>query len=94
MAIEHLIVLAIAIIIVTIGIRKARRALKNSADGCDSGCCQSCGKNCPVKNLPSFAPQKTAPKPSTPEPAAAPAAPKPDTPAAPKPANTTESGPR
>ncbi|NLE53945.1 MAG: hypothetical protein GX617_03325, partial [Lentisphaerae bacterium] len=65
MAIEHLIVLAIAIIIVTIGIRKARRALKNSADGCDSGCCQSCGKNCPVKNLPSFAPQKTAPKPST-----------------------------
>ncbi|MDQ0288667.1 hypothetical protein [Oligosphaera ethanolica] len=86
MAIEHLIVLAIAIIIVTIGIRKARRVLKGSADGCDSGCCQSCGKNCPVKNLPSFAPQKTAPKPSTPEPAA-------DT-AAPKPANTPESGPR
>lgn len=63
MAIEHLVVLAIAIIIVAIGIRKARRALKDSAAGCDSGCCQSCGKNCPVKNLPSFSPQKPTPKP-------------------------------
>ncbi|MDD4539364.1 MAG: N-acetylmuramoyl-L-alanine amidase [Lentisphaeria bacterium] len=64
MAIEHLIVLGIAIIIIAIGIRKARRVLKGSADGCDSGCCQSCGKNCPVKNLPNFSPQKSAPTPA------------------------------